>query len=241
MLNGQNQYHGMIRKVIVSFGRLFSDIKITRETIGDSQTIVVPIAYAPKEKWIVRLDSDPDLTNNVYTTLPRISFEITGYEYDSTRKTNRMSKINCYGTGSTRGSMFAPVPYNIEISLYILTKTQEDAMQILEQILPVFNPEYTLSINAVPDMNVIQDIPVILNNVAVNDEYDGDFQTRRFVTHTLNFTIKTNIYGAVSTQGIILDSTANMTTKENGETQVKYNATATEVGGTVTESWEDNF
>lgn len=243
MLNGQNQYHGMIRKVIVSFGRLFSDIKITRETKdgSDSQTVMVPIAYAPKEKWLVRIDSDPDLTGNVYTTLPRISFEITGYEYDSTRKTNRMSKINCYGTGSTRGSMFAPVPYNIEISLYILTKTQEDAMQILEQILPVFNPEYTLAINAIPDLNVVQDIPVILNNVAVNDEYDGDFQTRRFVTHTLNFTIKTNIYGAVSTQGIILDSTANMTTKENGETQVKYNATTTEVGGTVTESWEDNL
>ena len=231
----------MIRKVIVSFGRLFSDIKITRQTVGDSQTIMVPIAYAPKEKWIVRLDSDPELSNNVYTTLPRISFEITGYEYDSTRKTNRMSKINCYGTGATRGSMFAPVPYNIEISLYILTKTQEDAMQILEQILPVFNPEYTLAINAVPDMNVVQDIPVILNNVAVNDEYDGDFQTRRFVTHTLNFTIKTNIYGAVSTQGIILDSGANLTTKENGETQIKYNATVNQVGGAVTESWEDNL
>lgn len=243
MLNGQNQYHGMIRKVIVAFGRLFSDIQITRinKDGSDSQTIVVPIAYAPKEKWIVRIDSDPDLTNHTYTTLPRVSFEITGYEYDSTRKTNRMSKINCYGNGTTKGSTYAPVPYNIEISLYILTKTQEDAMQILEQILPVFNPEYTLSINAIPEMNIIQDIPVILNNVSVNDEYDGDFQTRRFVTHTLSFTIKTNIYGPVSTQGIILNSMANMTTKDNGQVQVKYTASAPEVGGPVSENWEDNL
>lgn len=243
MLNGQNQYHGMIRKVIVSFGRLFSDIQITRETKdgSDSQTLVVPIAYAPKEKWIVRLDSDPDLTNHTYTTLPRISFEITGYEYDSTRKTNRMSKINCYDGGTTRGSMFAPVPYNIEISLYILTKTQEDAMQILEQILPVFNPEYTLSINAVPEMNVVQDIPVILSSVSVQDEYDGDFQTRRFVTHTLNFTLKTNIYGPVSTQGVILTSEANIATQSEDVPNIKYTATTNEIGGTVTESWEDDL
>ena len=244
MLNGQHQYHGMIRKVIVAFGRLFSDIQITRRdasVTGNDQTINVPIGYAPKEKWVVRIDSDPDLNNHTYTTLPRISFEITGYEYDSTRKTNRMSKVNCYANGTTRGSMFAPVPYNIEISLYVLTKTQEDAMQIIEQILPTFNPEYTLSINAVPEMNVIQDIPVILNSISVQDEYDGDFQTRRFVTHTLNFTIKTNIYGPVSTQGIILDSKANMTTIDGGKTQVKYDASATQVGGVVTETWENDL
>lgn len=246
MLNGQNQYHGLIRKVIVAFGNLFSDIKITRESKdgNDDQTVVVPLAYAPKEKWIVRIDSDPDLTNHTYTTLPRISFEITGYAYDSTRKTNRMSKINCYDSASdspTRGSMFSPVPYNIEISLYVLTKTQEDALQIIEQILPVFTPEYTLSINAVPEMNVIQDIPIILDSISVNDEYDGDFQTRRFVTHTLNFTIKTNIYGAVSTQGIIKTSTANMTTVDGGETQLTFTATQDVPGGPINETWTENF
>jgi hypothetical protein len=111
--------------------------------------------------------------------------------------------------------MYAPVPYNIDISLYILTKTQEDAMQIVEQILPTFTPEYTLSINAIPEMSVKQDIPVILNSITVQDEYDGDFQTRRFVTHTLTFTLKTNLYGNVSTQGVIDQVTANIGQNEN--------------------------
>ena len=243
MLNGQNQYHGMIRKVIVAFGRLFSDIQITREdkSGGDNQTIVIPIAYAPKEKWIVRIEQDPDLNNKVYTTLPRISFEITGYSYDPTRKVNRMSKINCYNGTDEKSSMFAPVPYNIDISLYILTKTQEDALQILEQILPTFTPEYTLSIQAVPEMNVIQDIPIVLDSVSVSDEYDGDFQTRRFVTHTLNFTIKTNIYGPVSTQGIIKDVTANIGTRSINDKQLIFNAYVGSVGGTINESWEEDL
>ena len=244
MLNGQNQYHGMIRKVIVAFGRLFSDIQITREDkSGDiqHQTIVVPIAYAPKEKWIVRLEQDPDLNNKVYTTLPRISFEITGYSYDPSRKVNRMSKINCYNGTDEKTSMFAPVPYNIDISLYVLTKTQEDALQILEQILPTFTPEYTLSIQAVPEMNVIQDIPIVLDSVSVSDEYDGDFQTRRFVTHTLNFTIKTNIYGPVSTQGIIKDVTANIGTRSINDKQLIFNAYVGSVGGTINESWEEDL
>ena len=243
MLNGQNQYHGMIRKVIVAFGRLFSDIQITREdkSGGDNQTIVIPIAYAPKEKWIVRIEQDPDLNNKVYTTLPRISFEITGYSYDPSRKVNRMSKINCYNDETTRGSMFAPVPYNIEISLYVLTKTQEDALQIIEQILPIFTPEYTLSINAVPEMNIVQDIPIVLDSISVSDEYDGDFQTRRFVTHTLNFTIKTNIYGAVSSQGIIKDVTANIGTKSIDNPQLIFNAVVDPQTNEVTESWEENF
>jgi hypothetical protein len=244
MLNGQNQYHGMIRKVIISFGRLFSDIKITRkdkDNSSNNQTVIVPIAYAPKEKWIVRLEQDPDLTNHTYTTLPRISFEITGYSYDPTRKVNRMSKINCYNGTDEKTSMFAPVPYNIDITLYILTKTQEDALQILEQILPTFTPEYSLSIQAVPEMNVIQDIPVILNGVSVSDEYDGDFQTRRFVTHTLNFTIKTNIYGPISTQGIIKEIGVNVGTRSINDPEIIYNAVVDPETNEVTENWEDNF
>lgn len=239
------QYHGIIRKTIVSFGRLFSNIIITREgtDVADNQTIAVPISYAPKEKWLVRIEEDPNLTGHVYTTLPRLSFEISGYTYDSTRKTNRMSKINCHGTdNTTRGSMFSPVPYNINISLYVLTKTQEDAMQIIEQILPTFTPEYSLSINAVPEMNIIQDIPVVLNSISVEDEYDGNFETRRFVTHTLDFTLKTNLYSNISNQGIIKDVSANInTSKVPPPSELRYNAYVGSVGGTITESWEDDL
>ena len=242
MLNGQTYYHGAIRKTIVAFGRLFSDIKIAREGTDGvvAQVVAVPLAYAPKEKWLVRIDSDPNLNNHTYTSLPRLSFEITGYSYDSSRKTNKMNKVICNEESGMenpiRKSVFAPAPYNISINLYVLTKTQEDAMQILEQILPVFNPDYTLSINAVPEVNIVQDMPVILNSVTAEDTYDGDFETRRFVVHTLSFTIKTNIYGPVTDQGVILTSMANVSIPGQ-----KYTAQGTVPGADVIENWEAQF
>ena len=218
MLNGKVFYHGAIRKAIVAFGTLFSNIYIERRQ-GDSvngpmvQKIQVPLAYAPKEKWIVRLDSDPTLDHHTYTTLPRLSFEITGYTYDPQRKVARMNQIRtttAVDNVPAQRQMYSPVPYNVEVSLYILTKTQEDALQILEQILPNFTPEYNLSTNAVPEMKIIQDIPIVLNNVSVQDDYDGDFQTRRFVTHTLNFTLKTNLFNGIDNAADIRTVTANV-------------------------------
>lgn len=247
MLNSKVFYHGVIRKTIVAFGSLFSDIYIDRKQ-GDSvngttiQRLQIPLAYAPKEKWIVRLEQDPDLQNNTYVTLPRMSFEILGYSYDATRKLGRMQKIECGSGADTKSFMYTPVPYNVEIALYILTKNQEDGLQILEQILPTFTPEYTLSINAVPEMNVIQDIPIILNSVTVADEYDGDFQTRRFVTHTLNFTLKTNMFGAVSSQGIISQVDANIGVVEDFTPRRIYTVAGDTTTATVSaEEWLDNF
>jgi len=247
MLSSNVFYHGLIRKTIVAFGSLFSDIYIDRKQ-GDSvtgetiQRLQIPLAYAPKEKWIVRLDSDPNLEQHTYTTLPRMSFEILGYSYDAQRKLNRMQQIKC-GTGvDSMTYMYTPVPYNIEISLYVLTKTQEDGLQIIEQILPTFTPEYTLAINAVPDMNVVQDIPVILNSVSVSDEYDGDFQTRRFVTHTLNFTLKTSLFGAVSGQAVISQVEANIGLNNITDPNRIYVATGDTTTATLsTESWLDGF
>ena len=169
-----------------------------------------------------------------------MSFEITGYAYDASRKTNRMQQIVCTdGTSSSdpnRKSVYSPVPYNINMNLYILTKTQEDGWQILEQILPTFTPDYTLSVNAVPEMEIVQDIPIILNNVTSEDDYEGSFQERRFVLHTLTFTLKTNIYGQVLTQGVILS--ANINTSIPGQ---KYTATGTAPGEPITENWESQF
>lgn len=238
MFANQVYYHGLIRKTVVAFGRLFSDIKIQRQNNDGviDQTIVVPLSYAPKEKWIIRIDQDPSLGNHTYVTLPRMSFEITGYSYDATRKMNKMNKITCeQGSGTIRRSMSSPVPYNIDFSLYVLTKTQEDAMQIIEQILPTFTPEYTLAINAVPEMHVIQDIPIVLNSISVQDDYDGDFETRRFVTHTLNFTAKINLYGYVSDTGIIKDVTVNTSVGR------KYNAQGDLPGDPINESWLDEL
>lgn len=248
MLNNKVFYHGTIRKCIVAFGTLFSDIYIDRKS-GDSvtgttvQRLQIPLAYAPKEKWLVRIEQDPNLENNTYVSLPRMSFEILGYSYDSSRKLNRMQQIKC-GDGSTSmDSMYTPVPYNIDVSLYILTKTQEDALQILEQILPTFTPEYTLTINAVPDMNVKLDIPIVLNSVTSSDEYDGDFQTRRFVTHTLSFTLKTNLFGAVTGKKVIDEVFANIGQNEDFSNPNRiYTAEGDSTTATIdTESWTSNF
>jgi hypothetical protein len=240
MLNDQVYYHGAIRKSIVAFGRLFSDIKIQRANNDGQveQTIQVPLAYAPKEKWLVRVDGDPSLNNYTYVSLPRMSFEIVSYAYDPTRKTNKLNKITCENlNGTNKKSVFSPAPYNIDISLYIITKTQEDGMQILEQILPIFTPEYTLAVNALPALDIVQDVPVILQSVQVNDEYDGDFQTRRFVTHTLNFQLKTNVYGYVNEQGVITTSNVNLSEPIN----TKYTATSPSPDDPVTENWEAQF
>jgi hypothetical protein len=248
MLNNQVFYHGTIRKCIVAFGTLFSDIYIDRKS-GDSvtgttiQRLQIPLAYAPKEKWLVRIEQDPNLENNTYVSLPRMSFEILGYNYDSSRKLNRMQQIKCGDGTNTMDAIYTPVPYNIDISLYILTKTQEDALQILEQILPTFTPEYTLTINAVPDMNVKLDIPIVLNSVTSSDEYDGDFQTRRFVTHTLTFTIKTNLFGPLANKKVIDEVFANVGQNENFSNPNRiYTAEGDVTTATVdTESWTSNF
>lgn len=240
MLNNNIFYHGITRKVIVAFGSLFSNIRVRRKTEGDEQTIAVPIAYAPKEKWIVRLDQDPTLHNHTYVTLPRMSFEVTGINYDSTRKTNRMSYITCGTPGETSmQKIYSPVPYNIDISLYILSKTQEDALQIVEQILPYFAPEYTLSIKAIPDSNVISDIPVIMQSVSIQDDYDGDFETRRFVTYTLTFTLKANMYGPVTDGKIITNTIIDMNNID--ETMFSnFDAIGDETDGTISGSWTIN-
>jgi len=248
MLNNNVYYHGIIRKCIVGFGTLFSDIYIDRRE-GDSvtgnviQRLQVPLAYAPKEKWLVRLEQDPNLENNTYVSLPRMSFEIIGYNYDPQRKVNRMQQIKCGDGSGSVSTMYTPVPYNIDVSLYILTKTQEDGLQILEQILPTFTPEYTLTINVVPDMNVKVDVPIVLNSVSVSDEYDGDFQTRRFVTHTLSFQMKANLFGPIAGQGVIQEVIANVGDNEDFSNPNRlYNATGDVATAIVSsENWLDGF
>ena len=244
MLNGSVHYHGTIRKAIVAFGRLFSDVSIDRKQ-GDSvagttiQRLQVPLSYAPKEKWLVRLDQQPDLENNVtMISLPRMSFEINGYQYDSTRKLNRMQQITTDSSNTTKPTVYTAVPYNIDISLYILTKTQEDGLQIIEQILPTFTPEYTLTLNVVPEMGIVSDVPIVLESVSVVDEYDGNFQDRRFVTHTLNFQMKLNLYGPVSGQNIITRVNANIGENEVDGANRVYVAQGDLTTATVTsEQW----
>lgn len=242
MINDQVFYHSHIRNVIVAFGALFSDIKIQRKNKQGvvEQTIHVPIAYSQKEKWVHSIEANPDSERGIYTALPRLGFEITGYNYDSTRMLNRSNAIFC-PTEDGRQQALTPVPYNIDISLYFATKTQEDGLQILEQILPAFKPDHILSILAVPELQLVQEVPFLLNSVSVQDDYEGDLETRRFVIHTLTFTAKVNLFGGFDDVGLIKETNVNVSTNNQNVVDRVYVATQETPTSEVVETWLDNF
>lgn len=204
---GSQFYNQSIRKYIIAFGNLFNDIVVRRiNSSGEViQSIRVPIAYGPKEKFLVRISDNPDLDESVRLTLPRIGFDMQSIEYDATRKLQSTIKnASMSGTDNTvLKTQFIPVPYNMNIRLSILVKNADDGAQILEQILPYFTPQWTVTLNMIPDMNLKYDIPVILNSVALEDTYEGDFDTRRALIWDLEYTMKGWMFGPVSHQGVI--------------------------------------
>jgi hypothetical protein len=204
---GQNHfYHETIRRCVVAFGSVFNDIDIRRKDANGNaiQSLKVPLAYGPKQKFIARLYENPSLTNAQQLTLPRMGFEISGFTYDSQRKVNKLNVRKTLGTTSDNlKRQYQSVPYNLNFSLYIMAKNQEDALQIVEQIIPFFTPAYTLTINSVPDMGIKDDFPLILDSLTYEDDYEGDFATRRSIIYTMTFTAKMNFYGPISEQGII--------------------------------------
>lgn len=229
-------YNGIIKNIIVGFGALFSNIQILRtdSTGAVAQTVEVPLAYAPKEGWVVKTDQDPDLQDHVGVIIPRMSFEITGYTYDTTRMVNRNNKIS-YANGGTRTDVHAPVPYNIGINLYVLTKGTEDGLAIVEQILPLFTPEYTLNFIAIPAMNIKQEVPIVLNNVTVDDQYEGSFDQRRLVTHTFSFTAKANLYSGVQVAQLITAATVNADTQTGVSGAMQYKTAGNLATGSITQ------
>ena len=204
---GQQFYHETIRKIIVAFGTTFNNIQLVRKDNDDNitQTMKVPLAYGPQQKYLVRLNEDADLSKQVAITLPRIGFEIQNLSYDPTRKLNRVQKFKKVKTGksNTLESQFMPVPYNLSIQLYVMAKQSDDALQIVEQILPFFQPDYTLTVNDMADMGIKRDVPIVLNSISYEDNYQGDFETRRALIYTLDFTAKFYLYGPVTSQGVI--------------------------------------
>ena len=204
---GQSFYHETIRKVIVSFGTMFNNINLVRKDNSGVaiQAMKVPLAYGPREKFLVRLNEDADLTKQVAITLPRIGFEIKNLSYDPTRKLNRVQQFKKVKGANTQqlDAQYMPVPYNLELELYIMAKQSDDALQIVEQILPYFQPDYTLTLNDMADMGIKRDVPVILNGISYEDDYQGDFTTRRALIYTLSFTAKFYLYGPVTSSKVI--------------------------------------
>jgi hypothetical protein len=200
---GAQFYHSLTRKYIAVFGSLFNDITITRlDNNGvEQQRIKVPIAYGPSQKWLARINQDPSF-DKPQVILPRMSFEIQSMQYAGDRKLTANKRI--YGSGAdSRNSVWMPSPYDLTVDMTIFTKYAEDGTKILEQILPYFRPDFTPSVELMSDPEIIQDIPIILNSVASEDVYEGNFEERRALTWTLNFTIKGWYYGPVSTRKII--------------------------------------
>ena len=207
---GKNYYNEGIRKLTIAFGQLFNNIIIenTSSTGAVTRRIRVPLAYAPKEKFLVRLEQQANLQGDreVAISLPRMGFEITGLSYDASRKLTKMQKtvrVKSNEDGKKLNFNYTPVPYNINFSLYSFTATAENGLQIIEQILPFFQPEYTVTMNVVPELSIARDIPIVLNSVNYEDSYNGEFTTRRAVIYTLSFTAKTYLYGPMNNQGVI--------------------------------------
>jgi hypothetical protein len=209
---GQHFYHKSIRNTVIAFGTIFNNINIRRlDSSGNPlQKIRVPLSYAPKEKFIARLDQNANLTgddSSVAITLPRMSFDVTGYAYDSSRKLNKNQKYsvakNASGDEKKVFTQYSPVPYDVSFELNIFTATSDDGLQIVEQILPYFQPDYTLTVNDMADMGIKRDVPIILNSVSYEDNYQGDFTERRAIIYTLAFTAKFYLYGPVTSAGVI--------------------------------------
>ena len=203
---GTYYYHEIIRKTIISFGTLFNDIHIRHDdSAGNSYSeIKVPLAYGPSQKFLARLEQQADLNKPVQTTLPRMSFEMSSIQYDSTRKSGVTQTFKATD-GVNLKKVYMPVPYNIGFQLNILSKLNDDALQIVEQILPYFQPSFNLTVDLVNSIGEKRDVPIILDNISFQDDYEGDFSTRRALIYTLNFTAKTYLFGPVSdtTDGLI--------------------------------------
>ena len=205
---GSTFYHQTIRKYVAVFGTLFNDINIERKnSSGDVvERLKVPLAYGPKQKWLLAIQETTADRKVVATRTPRMGFAMTGISYDSARKLNTIGRnvaANTSSTTSNMTTMYNPVPYNFDFQLFILVKNAEDGTQILEQVLPYFTPEFTVTVNTIPDMNIKADVPITLNSADVADEYEGDLTARRTITWTLSFTLKGFIYPNVTSGEII--------------------------------------
>ena len=196
---GTYYYHEIVRKTIISFGTLFNEIFIRhKDSAGSTYSeMKVPLAYGPSQKFLARLEQQADLNKPIAITLPRMSFEMTSIQYDSSRKLGVTQTFKA-SDGTNLKKVFMPVPYNIGFELNIFSKLNDDALQIIEQILPYFQPSFTLTVDLVSSIGEKRDIPVILDNISFQDDYEGSFEVRRALIYTLSFTAKTYLFGPIA-------------------------------------------
>jgi hypothetical protein len=205
---GDHFYNSHIRKLVSVFGTMFNDIRI-RKTDANGAIIEenkVPLAYGPKKKFLARIQEQPTLDDTkVAIKLPRMSFEITSIDYDTTTKLNKQNRrvVNHPTDANKRATKFTYSPYNIGMDLNIMVKNQDEGLQIVEQILPYFQPDYTVTILEDPDLKIKNDVPIILNSINLTEEYEGDMMSRHTIIYTLSFTTKIRFYGPRRDKSII--------------------------------------
>ena len=199
-------YHEIIRKTVIAFGTLFNDVHVRHQDASgkDLNDIKVPISYGPRQKFLARLEQQPDLNRAVQIELPRMSFEVNNISYDPSRKAGVTQTFKAKD-GKNYKKVFMPIPYNLGFELNILTKLQDDSLQIIEQVLPFFQPGFTLSIDLAKSIGEKRDVPIVLDNIEFTDDYEGNFETRRALIYTLSFTAKTYMFGPIAdtTDGLI--------------------------------------
>jgi len=218
MLGNANFYNRTIRKIVVAFGTVFNDIYVVRYTkdgVTAKETIKVPLNWGAKEKYITRITSDPSLTKSIATTVPRISFEMTGMSYDSSRKLPTTVRNFSANNATTIHAQYVPVPYNFDFSLSIYVRNTEDGTQILEQILPFFTPDFSVTVDFIPLMDPKYDMPIILNSVSNETTYEGDMMETRLIIWNLEFTAKSHIWPPVKTGKIITTANTNLYIQPN--------------------------
>ena len=227
---GTYYYHEIMRKTIIGFGTLFNQIYIKHEKKDDTtlDDTKVGLAYGPQQKFFAKIREQASLTKAVAITLPRMSFEMTTISYDPTRKSGITQTFKALD-GTNMKKVFMPVPYNIGFELSIFSKLNDDALQIIEQILPYFQPSFNITINLVSSIGEKRDVPIVLDNISFRDEYEGDFQTRTALIYTLQFTAKTYLFGPVAdtSDGLIKKVQVDYSTDTavTAKRQVRYVAT----------------
>ena len=245
---GGHFYHATMRKSVAVFGTLFNNMNVIRKdgSGGILNQIKVPLAYGPKQKFLARLDQEAGFEAPLAIKLPRMAFEITSLEIDDTQKLQKRNKIvETHASDITKRKTISHyTSYNIGMSLYILTKNQDDGLQIVEQILPYFQPDYTVTIKPVDNFDLKQDVPIVLDSVSIDDQYEGEFTERRVLTYQLDFTMKMKFYGPTADVGLIRE--INVDIEKFGTTnimeEIDFTVGATDIAEsfTVTKTIDNN-
>jgi hypothetical protein len=229
---GRYFYHKSIQKTVTAFGTLFNNIQIRRfdENENPLSVLKVPLAYGPTQKFLARIEQQPEGDRKVALTLPRMSFEMTTIDYDAQRKSSVIQTFSAPRTDTGKAAkVYSPTPYNIGFELNIMSKIQDDALQIIEQILPFFQPSFNISVKMVPEINEVRDIPIVLNRIGFRDDYEENYTTRRVIIYTLNFTAKTYLFSEIPSdeQGLIKKVQVDYATDAilNARREVRYIST----------------